>query len=157
MVPKINFDKLSRAEQRVVIARDLIARLDAKEFIAKSGTYFNVRITPKELADESTEVRDLLKHKVCKGCQIGGLFLCAVNRHNKLSIGDLGNPTYAELGMRDYLEKFFTVRQLNEVEKAFERWEEFDDWNVAGPADRMRTIANNIIRNKGQFVGSQLY
>lgn len=153
---KINFDKLPKAKQRVVIARDLIARLDAKEFVAKSGTYFDVRLTPKELADKSTEVRDLLKHKVCKGCQIGGLFLCAVDRHNKLSIGNFGNPTYNESGMREYLRTFFSDRQLNEVEKAFEQWEEFDDWKVRQPADRMRAIANNIIRNKGRFVGGQL-
>lgn len=156
-MPRINFEKLTKSEQRVVIAKDLIARLDANEFTAQQGTYLSVRLTKADLRDESAEVRDVLKGKKCKGCQIGGLFLCAVDRHNKLSLDDIGYLDNNEAGMRAYLQRFFVDDQLRDVERAFEGWGDFGDWNgPARPADRMRAIAQNIIRNKGRFVGSQL-
>ena len=151
-----SFDKLSRNEQRVVIAKDLILRLDAKKFIAITGTYFRVPLTDKEAADGSIEVRDLLKQKTCRGCQIGGMFLCAVDRHNKLSLDEIEFLNNNDAGMREYLRQFFSDMQLQELEAAFERWDEFKEWDVERAEDRMRSIAQNIIRNKGRFVGGQL-
>lgn len=152
---RTNFDSLTKAEQRVVIAKDLIARLRAKNFIARSGTYLSAPLTDKELRNEEAEIRDVLKGKKCKGCQIGGLFLCAVDRHNRLqlSTGAMDDSN----SMRRYLSKWFTKQQLFDVEEAFEGGLPFMQWaDRHNDDERMTLIAQNIIKNKGRFVPSQL-
>lgn len=81
---RIQFDKLNKMEQRVVIAKDLIKRLKAKSFQMQRGAYLRPQrgtfFKGIEGLPRTTEVRDALKLKACKGCEIGGLFLCAVDR-----------------------------------------------------------------------------
>lgn len=160
MATTINFDNLSLAEQRVIIAQDLIARLNAKTFIAESGTYLEAddRLPDKsdrELLD--TEVRDILKGKVCTGCQIGGLFLCAVDRHNKLKLREIGVIENNDCNFRGYLFYWFDFNQQREMEAAFEGRSEYGDWfDLHSNADRMRLIAENIIAGGGEFDGKRL-
>ena len=90
---RVNFDKLTRMEQRVVIAKDLLLRLKARKFVPTQGEYLqaaNLRDQRRMNAAENSQVRQALEGIRCKGCEIGGLFLCAVDRHNKLTIGDIG-------------------------------------------------------------------
>lgn len=159
-MPRLKFDHLSKAEQRVVIAKDLIKRLDAHKFVARHGTYFSVPLRPQDIKDVTAEIRTILEGKKCKGCQIGGMFLCAVDRYNKLTLDDVDYLEDNENAMRWYLTQWFSPEQLLEVEAAFEGWEghglDYGDWKAGQPAERMRAIARNIIRNKGSFVGSQL-
>lgn len=153
------FESLTKAEQRVVIAKDLIARLRAKTFTAYSGTYFSARFTRKELAGESAQVRTVLKTKKCKGCQLGGLFLCAVDRYDKLEMKDVPDISdMADIDMNPYLSRWFSAETLREVEKAFEGWGVYSEWRERHDADaeRMRLIAQNIINNKGTFVPTKL-
>lgn len=161
-MPRINFDKLTKMQQRVVIAKDLIARIQAKTFLPSSGTY----LMPKrgewfrglDGLSRTTEVRDALKGKACRGCEIGGLFLCAVDRHNKLRLGDLGAVEENAQGFNEYLRRWFSEEDLALLEQAFEGWYEFADWRDAHPRDseRMVLIAKNMIKNKGRFVPAQL-
>lgn len=159
---KKNFDSLTKAEQRVVIARDLIKRLDAKEFVAKSMVYLRAPLGAHDTADPDKQVKDALKGKICRGCQLGGFFLCAVDRYDKLRLQDvdMSYPVGRVAAFNDiekYLRRWFTVAQLNSIETAFEGCDKFQDWASRREDDeRMRLIAQNIVRNKGRFVGKQL-
>lgn len=168
MAKKKEFDKLTEAEQRVVIAEDLIARLDAKTFIATKGTYWRANVrTPR---NRETQLRDVYKGKVCRGCQIGGMFACALDRHNALKLSDLGTYSspacLSDARMREYLTQWFSEKDISAMERAFEAWEpdsgtdqtDFRPFGQAFPLskDRMRLIAENVIKNKGQFMPAQL-
>lgn len=151
------FDSLTKAEQRVVIAKDLIKRLNEHRFTAQAGTYLRVT-TGRRDGERDDEVKDMLKGARCRGCQLGGIFLCAVDRHNKLKLKDMGYLEDNDRSMRSYLSKWFTESQLLEVEEAFEGSGKYYEWADAIRRDgvRMRLIAQNIIKNNGRFVGRQL-
>lgn len=158
---RIKFEELTKAEQRVVIAKDLIARLKANEFIAKSNTYLR---SPelRGTIENTKELRDVLSGTVCTGCEIGGLFLCAVDRFNALKLRDAGDLIGKSFSgnnyrMEAYLQQWFPAQTLAAVERAFEGWGRWEKWaEKRTPEQRMRQISQNIIKNKGKFIGSQL-
>ena len=156
---KKNFDDLPIAEQRVIIAQDLIDRLDAKKFVATAGTYLRVELSRHALANDDAQLRDVLANKKCRGCQIGGMFACAIDRHDALKIADVRNPgRMDDYEMREYLGRWFSRKTLEAVEDAFEGCGGYSDFRDSIPkdSDRMRLIAQNIIDNKGKFNGKQL-
>lgn len=156
---RIKFEELTKAEQRVVIAKDLIARLKAKKFTALSGTYLMAQDVLDD-EDGNAQVRDVLKGQECRGCQIGGMFLCAIDRYDRLKVRDVGDSGIEDNdgAFRKYLSRWFSADTLTEVEEAFEGCGKFEDWFEENDNDeiRMVKIAQNIIRNKGKFIGSQL-
>lgn len=171
-MPKIDFDKLPKAEQRVVIAKDLIARLDAKRFKA-SGGYFQAttRIPLKAVANDEAQVKEVFAAKVCRGCELGGMFAAALDRCNALKLEDLSPDSRVRQGhvdeydIRDYLGRWFSNRTLHELEYAFEGWEshyteiDYEQFYRAVPnaEKRMRLITQNIIDNNGTFKPKQLF
>jgi len=157
---RIKFDEPTKAEQRVVIAKDLIARLNAQKFIAKSATYLDAEV-PRSTKGVD-DAKAVLTTAPCIGCEIGGLFLCAVDRFNALKLEDAGDVVRGSFAgncyqMETYLSRWFPKRTLDAVERAFEGWDRYEGWaNKRTPDQRMRAISRNIIRNKGRFIGSQL-
>lgn len=154
------FDALPIERQRVVIAQDLIERLNAKKFIAEARTYFEA---PLNSRDPDVQIRDAIAGVECRGCQIGGLFACAIDLHNALRIGDVQvfgriRNTVHDDSMRDYLTPWFSRQTLAELEEAFEGCGNFEEWANETPDDegRMRLIAQNIIVNNGEFIPAQL-
>lgn len=165
------FSKLSPSEKRVQIAYDVLAQLRSKRLIATAGTWLSgdgESLYDQSDVEKNVELQTVLKNREqCEGCALGGMFMCAVERHNKLKIGDLESPNAGEASEGDaihYLRKFFSVDQLDEIEAAFEMGEgarsgsqaaidfasEIDD-----DEERMRLIMENIIVNKGKFVPSK--
>lgn len=164
------FEKMSPAEKRVQIARDVIAQLAAKRLIATTGTWLangdEGDLFTKEDVHKNPELQKILKRqKECTGCALGGMFMCAVERADELRLGDLDRDSRDYRQMQDgsvfkYMEKFFSREQLDEIEAAFEQGEGFvDDSNVASgwlsevddANERMRLIMENIVANKGKF------
>lgn len=138
------FQKMTPAEKRVQIARDVLSQLATKRLFAVSGTWLT-GAEGRELFDESDLKKDpelqqiLKKTKTCDGCALGGLFLCAVERANKLKISELSCVVpnlesdtgeliivggFGALPDEDdtfkYLKKFFTKSQLDLIEYTFE-------------------------------------
>lgn len=175
------FEKMSPAEKRVQIARDVIAQLNSKRLIAEAGLWLTADaglFNEKDIKSDP-EVKDLLsKVKECRGCALGGMFMCAVERANKLKFSQLEcgknfEPEYDDIGdeaisMNDtfsYMKKFFTQHQLELIEAAFEQgvgvvygrgtgpFNQAVDFanDIDDPSIRMRLIMENIIKNKGIF------
>ncbi len=128
------FEEMSPAEKRIQIARDVLFQLNAGKLIASEGLWLGANreddedfISDKEIAKDD-ELKDLLKkRKECYGCALGGMFMCAVERANKLKVSNLrlkdnndintinGNDVFA------YMKKFFSLKQLALIEIAFEK------------------------------------
>lgn len=168
------FKVMSRAEQRVAIAKDVIAQLDAKKIVARS-TYFS---PPQKVEDKcrarygDEKVRELDLSEVtaqvkCEVCGIGAVFLSTVEFNDKLKVKEFFSydPIHGYLSDRDnqveYLGKWFSSKQLDEIEEYFENGspgcDEAKPWS-SSPIQRevkrekrLRMIMENIISNNGKF------
>lgn len=163
------FEKLSPAEKRVAIARDVLAQISLKRLIPTNGRWLSGK-DDNDLFSAKDEKKDLElqeilgKKRECKGCALGGMFMCAVELADKLKVSDLSSDTREENSMQQedvfaYMKKFFTLDQLNKIESAFEQGdgatEDSDGahWlsSEGDASERMRLIMENIIVNKGKF------
>lgn len=154
------FKKLTKAEKRVVIARDVIAQLDLKRLKARHNTYVDLVGSPAEIQSDSVQVCDLTVGRKCEVCALGAMFVTAVERADRLTVADTSHGWgYGELegiGGEDcyhYLSRFFSHGQLALIENAFEGFNENAFAAVArSPSARMRLVMQNIIDNGGKFV-----
>jgi hypothetical protein len=127
--------KLTPAQKRVLIAKDVIAQLRAKTLKAERGTY--VAIIPKQGKYENVfktsdvgnvDVSDVLKKRVkrCNVCAVGSVFIAHAIRFNRLPVDDElaahGNLSYAARGCKlsDRNYTAFPAFMLREMENEFE-------------------------------------
>lgn len=161
------FAKLTPAEKRVAIARDVIEQTVLGKFQAKQGTYAitNNPLSHTDLNNDASLM--YTRAERCTVCGIGGLFISAVCKADKLPVSELAKDIY-ETGdylevqggsAHAYLQQFFDGDTLNNIEGAFEQRNDFGgDWGCAEFAmdveddnDRLRLIMENIIVNNGEF------
>lgn len=170
------FESLTPSEKRVQIARDVLAQLATKRLIATPGVWLAGKHEDDELfsgkdVEKNPELQSILnKSKQCTGCALGGMFMCAVERADKLKLTDLSDGA-KESGVPDmpdvfkYMRRFFSNEQLEQIETAFEQGDgacsadddydnEYSGWlpESCSPSERMRLIMENIVVNKGRFV-----
>lgn len=161
------FEKLSPAKKRVAIAKDVIAQLQTKKFKAEQGVYVRLdkELTERELKKDASEI--LTAAKECTVCGIGGLFVSAVCKADKLPVQealDAYDYSRSETNFDgekayEYLEQFFDEQTLRNIETAFEQRDDFGgEWGadefaeeVEDDDDRLRLIMENIVVNKGKF------
>jgi hypothetical protein len=169
------FARMSKAQQRVVIAQDVIDAIKAKEIIAKNRVYVRMK---DENGDElpSLEVEDLLANREvneCEACALGSVFVCALKRDQSIDVEDVFVDN-EQTAMREKLAGYFNNDQLMLIEAAFEtryfRNEDLDpeeddygetdedtqaaiDFGLrfSSPSTRLVGIMKNIIANKGVF------
>lgn len=168
------FNAMPKNRQRVAIAKDVITSLNTKEIVATQGSYLNSRqLWPdsKEFFSEEKEnldkqVRDVFIDKnppKCTACAVGSLFVCAVKRHDAITIGEMN--TFDRGNLTDYLDKFFDQDQLHLMEDAFETYydktnrhnESYNEAEDFGrkyktAKERMIAIMENVIANDGEFI-----
>jgi hypothetical protein len=162
------FRKLTKSEQRVQIAQDVIAQLKAKKLVAAS-TYLtpqvdDVNIDSPECDDYpyigDLDVSEVTSQVQCEVCGIGSLFVTAVERNDKLKVKKFinddgwGSAFSNREGQVEYLRRWFPEEMLDEIEAYFED----DTRHSASPirrewdADkRLQMIMENIISNNGKF------
>lgn len=135
--------KLTKAEMRVVIAKDVISALNSKRIKATKGSYFGVdfneqdRWRNKYLTLEATDNEwDTLPKvpitlpKKCNVCAIGSVFVAAVDRFDKLTPATASNVVIHgdDYAMVEQLKPWFSEKQLRLMEVVFEgksvRWVE---------------------------------
>lgn len=166
---KIKF-KRTKAEERVLIFRDIIAQLRAEAIIAEKSVYIESVKCVFE-SPVAKDARDLLPQLgVCRVCQRGAVVLSMVRRHDtfKIEAGELVDEVLNEAASYpndEYTRQLFTTSALLEMEAAFEGWPYIESrtvpggtWVAAYPSlsDRMDAICRNGIANKGTFKISQV-
>ncbi len=191
------FNQLSAAHKRVAIARDVLDSIESRKLRGRSGLWVELDLrapASEKLANEldaldngskveytfqERQLETVLNEdtKVCRVCAIGGLFVCAVKRKNKITLEDCRASTYntltgdvaldGEVAM-EYLQKFFSTSQLHLIELAFEGGSGGELANEENPrldeqsaiafgkrfvndTARMRALMLNIIYNEGTF------
>lgn len=175
----IPFNKLSKLEKRVVIAKDVLKQLKTKKFIAASGDYISSNFSSMFNHDISADIKtNYKKIKNCKVCALGACLLTITKFDTKLLFKYIipnilldSSPKVDKL-----FTSIFSPKQLLMIEYAFEgkigfkygeqvlkqtlSGEEIDSCiNFYGgfpgkdecSEDRLIAIMNNIITNKGIF------
>ena len=157
LTKKVNFNKLPKKCQRIAIVKDVIDQVRAKRFIATCGTYvsFGAR-------DLTLGAKLLLEQQACRVCGIGSLFVSKCLKMNN------SNIHYQTGDIHKDLADFFSIRQLELIESAFEVsyfhygvfyiGKEEKTKSAIGfgqkynnPEDRLVAIMENVVKNCGIF------
>jgi hypothetical protein len=160
------FHKMSRPEQCVAVARDVLRQLETGVYKANSGNYvgFYGQDTILYAASASSLQETLLtKQPNCSVCALGGAFLSLVRLGNQLDFQHGKSSPYQE-ALAPYFGKF----QVDLMEAAFEGWEcdhnntEEEDLSIrakdfyrdhkGNQTERLQAIFQNIIDNGGKFL-----
>lgn len=160
------FEKLTPAQKRVAIAHDVLAQIAAQKFIPENGIWLaDARNGNEELfslkdVKENKELRDVINNtEACRGCALGGIFMCAIKRIDALKVNDLTSVKNAKKNeevygvnldgelrynkapeLKDILKyfsrnKLFTKHQLRLIELAFESGGGGVDVNLESPQE----------------------
>lgn len=137
------FEAMTPSQKRMQIAQDVLDQLRTKRLVAKNGVWLDTEdFLTADVVKKDVELQDLLKkQKSCDACAIGGMFMCAVERADKLKTSELlcgmtsetlpaeyveeesnvvPDPGVHMFDAFSYLKKFFSMEQLRLVELAFE-------------------------------------
>lgn len=170
VLSKEQFDKLSDAEKRIIIAKDVIKNIDEALIIATQGTYVSLQTESGYRARMSDnferELDEFIKTEKlkCIACAKGSFFISYVMRNDNCKVNDYDAAKCPESLQR--VLPFFSIAQMNLIETAFEgdriNYDEESGYNdlkaeefyrqYEYPDDRLKAIAQNIIDNKGTFV-----
>lgn len=173
------FWRMSKTQQRISVAKDVLAQIKAETIRAKPGTYLSTKdLTKVDVENGDAQLSALLPRiESCDACALGSMFKCAVERGDKLKVSESDAAVAEYYGGRvffwktapyEYLGKIFPAAQIHLIESCFERsvdfWTEHStddvpvDVSVYGPRGdrkRLEMIMKNIIRNRGVFKPEQ--
>lgn len=175
------FNASTKAEKRVAIAKDCIARIELGQFTAQRGRFCNIDADNDgfladgfHLRKTKTSIKKTLNDNRirCRVCAKGSMFMSYIGRVNdmgfdKMSSGGTHNLEYHNPPMTKLLE-IFSKNQLDLMEYAFEGtgdylWMSsiFTQRNrkqcksfykrYENSNERLIAICENIIKNKGTF------
>ena len=169
------FNKSSPAQKRVMIAKDVLVRIESGNINIKRGNFLSKVSLPKKTGS----FKDILNNhegSICEVCAKGALFCSIIGRVNKFTIDQLietdimvnsfSDPAHQEL------KKYFSEEQIDLIEIALEEFSFLnvvnnDDFykaqnfnltlflsnneNRASAENIMIAICKNIIENNGTF------
>lgn len=140
MSKKTKFDRMTKPQQRVAIAKDVLKQIHAGRIKAKTMIYvraLNGGYRPKP-------------GQPCKACALGALFVSKYALANGMWISDPGQEE-----LHGSLALYFSKYQLKDIENAFEG----HLWNHehANDEDRMIAIMQNIVDHNGTFKKNVMY
>ena len=177
MIDKTQFDKLTPAQKRVEIAKDVIARVGLGKLVAKSGSLFRTA-AGNAFLPQGADPQEYLNNKECRVCGKGALVCSWVSNFNNIGRSAFDALSYQLYTWNDNdsiseLRELFGDDMLNLIEIAFEgevfRW----SGKYAIKAEALRGTCNiciddtkdaklyfgnltaimqNIVDNDGEFV-----
>jgi hypothetical protein len=117
---EIDFDSLTKAQKRVVIAKDVIKQINAKQLIAKPGWYISL-----DMSDftSSMSIKDnYSKIKECRVCALGACLMATTKFANVLNFSDIGRDIHSldNDNVKKVFSEIFSPDQLLLIEQAFE-------------------------------------
>lgn len=160
------FEKLTKAEKRVTIAKDVLLQLKAGLLSFESFSYLS---TPSSLWYKcDMELKDILPEteSPCYVCAKGALFISDIMRRDECTLRDAENSSENKMVSR--LSDIFDLFQLDLIETSYEcdiindhtgrlrcsrKLSKAIKFGLLFPSKTKRMIAimNNIIKNNGTF------
>ena len=138
------FEKLSPPEQRVAIAKDVLAQLDEKSLYAQSGSYVGASV------DTIAEpLGRFAKQEVCSVCAIGAVVISYVRRggNARMRAQNL-DATHVPKGLR----AIFPSQMLLQMEELFEGYYPHEKTlEHLADDEKLRVIMQNLVDNGGEL------
>lgn len=169
---KRRFNKLTKNQQRVSIARDVIKMLKNKKIKAGSIYFDALKIDPIEFANfPHKDVHLVVDSTQCQVCALGGMLTATVMKVDGMKFNYPFQPDISRDEVIKKLKNYFSIKQLDLIESAFEchakgsfqktdryyshvsTWVKAVDFGnkFKSKTKRMRMIMENIIHNNGEF------
>jgi hypothetical protein len=150
-----------RAKERVLIAKDALAWIEAGALIPAAGVYVLPEMSPseEEVKDSNKQLRDVKLGK-CDVCAKGCLFLAKAVRYDNV-LASQWCKTAEACWPGGVLEEHFDCDQLALIEYTFEGWD-YDEQPLNEKANafyykypdtkkRLVAILKNLIKHDGTF------
>lgn len=160
----VQFDKLSKAEKRVAIAKDAIAQLLIDRYVPTPGTY--VGSDDVDLGMELDIAKTLTSLPQCNVCAIGSVmvssFRCGQVAGDLESMRD-GYHAEGELSYDEGLRLAFSDAMLRRMEDAFESGGRYGSedpetkWGLLNKDERLFAILETVIEKGGRFPSVAFY
>lgn len=180
----VEFKAASAAGKRVLIAEDVLEQLKNNRIKATSGEFvsFDHREGYQLPFDNEDSVQEKIfsrEIETCQCCALGSLAVSCVLFNNNVTIENaqdqlcnLGDGIFEERKFTHGLTKYFSRKQLELIENAFEQGEGYFNEcdielvnsseniekaikfgeNYENVNNRLKAIMKNIIENKGTFI-----
>lgn len=169
------FKAATKAEKRILIAKDVISNLRKNRIVSTSGTYLSsLNISRAINGDESLQ-KHLDGVSFCRCCAMGACLISAVKYKNTLTVEEVDSIAGSRHNNWSLLKGIFTPKQLLLIEDAFEgnslagdrvgedffhgsisykKSKKCNEFYKKYPEDnkRLKEIMKNIIANEGTFV-----
>jgi len=118
-----SFNKLSKEEQKVAIAKDVLQQIKVKTIIPTTGTYCALDLdwTDPLLELDVQSNFNQLKNFECSVCALGAMMVSNVKFNNNFTFEKL-NRSNSDVFVNT-LEKYFERYELALIEFAFESWD----------------------------------
>jgi hypothetical protein len=180
-INKLNeeFKKATKAQKRVMIAKDVLAQIKAERYFPERGKWVRPFWSDDQKSidiklDPNSSIKDAFKSKAinsCKVCALGGLFMSCTNLNNNTTVGDMKTEYYIgefvndDVKISNGLNRIFTQKQLILIESYFEGSQGYfkgdnektlvflESYN---DDERLEMIMQNIIDNDGTFKPKKL-
>jgi hypothetical protein len=157
-----SFTKLSAAQKRVAIAKDVLKQIKAQKMLIESNAYWNVEADNLEFDTQVDKAILCKRDTKCTCCAAGAAVLSGIRLFNKVTIA-AENGGYSERVKSEY----FSQAQMGLIEAAFEessgahlsgnrnsqKYKKACRFNDGIDNDETRAIRifKNIIKNNGEF------
>ena len=165
------FKKLSKKKQRVTVAEDVIAQLEAKTLKAGQGLFLDIYVDNDD--NESFLEEDARKffsqapdkNIQCTACGLGSMMVAKARLENHATVDDVATDTISGEDIEIILMQIFSSDTIRNIEVCFEKGYGFYDENddedqpaikfgkrFRNPNNRLIAICKNIIKNEGEFI-----
>lgn len=132
------FEKMSKSEKRIAIAKDVIASIKSGKYNAQKEVYCSIDVNPEYNFEKKgkSELQTLMHSGAissCTVCAIGGIFASKVFLGNKFKVSvnekfwsdelEIENTYIEDTEMMGSFRGIYTIVELREIEYAFEGWD----------------------------------
>jgi hypothetical protein len=127
---EVDLKKLTPAQARVEIAKDVIAQVEARQLLAAHGVYFLPGGEPTQadfdfIRSGARDMKGLLEElrasrKPCRVCAVGACLAAVVARENDFTVGDCATILDQATRLKRRLSPYFPEGMLALMEAAFE-------------------------------------
>lgn len=125
--------RMTKAEKRVEIAKDVLKQIKAKKYKPECGVWFQdsngvglnefIDWSKSKVLDAKKDIVDKLEG-TCSVCALGSLFVSAIDKYNHTKLDTslfcADNEVFTSIDGNNPLNKWFTTRQLLLIENTFE-------------------------------------
>lgn len=165
------WDKMSREERAVALAKDVLAIIGAKRVKVDTGSYIRMADVKGNVKDDAKKV--LSRQRDCEVCAKGALLFAKITARNNATLRDIGGRQYNKVveispGSEecvDAVSDAFDADTCHRIEAAFEgcfHWATNDEggsfkgavgWQkkYVSPRSRLIAIMKRVIKNNGSF------